>query len=136
MRHGDGSHAHARERAGRGVRAGAAMLVVPLWVGAGARLKIIEALAAKTPVVTTTLGAEGLGLEHDRNVLIGETEAALADAVVRILSDPALASRIAAAGHRHALEHFSEDVVGERMVRLCTEAVANRAAAGNPAPCR
>ena len=116
--------------------AGAAMLVVPLWVGAGARLKIIEALAAKTPVVTTTLGAEGLGLEHDPNVLIGETEAALADAVVRILSDPALASRIAAAGHRHALEHFSEDVVGERMVRLCTEAVANRAAAGNPAPCR
>ena len=40
----------------------ASVLVVPLWVGAGARVKIIEALAARVPVVSTGLGAEGLGL--------------------------------------------------------------------------
>jgi glycosyltransferase involved in cell wall biosynthesis len=55
--------------------------VVPLRAGSGTRLKILEALAAACPVVSTPKGAEGLELAHGEHLLLAESEAELADAV-------------------------------------------------------
>jgi glycosyltransferase involved in cell wall biosynthesis len=97
----------------------ATVLIVPLWVGAGARVKIVEALMAGTPVVSTSLGAEGLGLTHDRHLLIAETPAGLAEATAALMADPGRASRLAATAREFALEHFSLDAVAQRTCDLC-----------------
>ena len=58
--------------------------VVPLWFESGTRFKILEAAASKLPVVTTTLGVEGLKLQHRKDVIIADTPAAFANAVIEI----------------------------------------------------
>lgn len=70
-------------------------LVVPMRSGAGTRLKILEAMAMKRPVVSTALGAEGLDVIHDTNILIGDTPDALASHLITLAENPALGERIA-----------------------------------------
>lgn len=72
--------------------------VVPLRQGAGTRLKILEALALGTPVVSTSKGAEGLELTGGRDLLIADTPAAFAEAVVRVLGDATLRATLGAQG--------------------------------------
>jgi len=72
--------------------------VVPILSGSGTRLKIVEAWAAGTPVVSTPLGAEGLRAEDGRHLLLGDGAAAFGAAVRQVLSDAALAGRVGAAG--------------------------------------
>jgi glycosyltransferase involved in cell wall biosynthesis len=66
----------------------AAVCVVPLRMGGGTRLKILEAMAARCPVVSTTLGAIGLGLGPERDLLIGDTPEEFARQVLSILRSP------------------------------------------------
>jgi glycosyltransferase involved in cell wall biosynthesis len=72
--------------------------IVPLRVGGGTRLKIFEALAMGKPVVSTTLGAEGLELVHDRDAVIADGPDAFSRAVVDLLDDAARRRRIGEAG--------------------------------------
>ncbi len=65
----------------------AAVVVVPLRIGGGTRLKIYEAMAAGKAVVSTTVGAEGLDVSRGRDILIADDPRNFADAVVNILSD-------------------------------------------------
>jgi polysaccharide biosynthesis protein PslH len=67
----------------------AAVSVVPLRIGGGTRLKIFEAMAAGTAVVSTTVGAEGLPLEPGRHLLVADDAVSFAHAVVALLRDPA-----------------------------------------------
>jgi glycosyltransferase involved in cell wall biosynthesis len=67
----------------------ATVSVVPLRVGGGTRLKILESMAAGTAVVSTSIGCEGLGLEPERHLLVGDDAEAFARGVVRLLRDPA-----------------------------------------------
>lgn len=62
-----------------------AVMVVPLLSGSGIRIKIIEALAAGKPVITTTIGAEGLNYTHGKDLLIADTAEAFLDAVKHCL---------------------------------------------------
>ena len=107
----------------------ASALVVPLWAGAGMRVKIVEALFARLPVVSTALGAEGLALESGRDVLLGETPEALGDAIAALLAAPARIDAMAAAGHATAMGRWSLEALAGPMVERCL-AVA-RAAAGS-----
>ncbi len=66
------------------------LVVVPVRYGSGTRLKILEAFAQRMPVVSTTLGAEGLGAEDGVHLLLGDTAPALAEACARLLREPAL----------------------------------------------
>lgn len=75
--------------------AGSAVMVVPLRLGQGQRLKILESLALRTPVVATSKGAEGLAVQHDKHLLIADTPEAFAEAVIRLLKEPALHQRLA-----------------------------------------
>ncbi len=63
------------------------VMVVPLNFGGGSRLKILEAFAAGTPVVSTAKGAEGLDAENERHLLIADTPEAFAAAVIRLHQD-------------------------------------------------
>jgi glycosyltransferase involved in cell wall biosynthesis len=94
----------------------ASALVVPLGIGGGTRLKIVEALALGTPVVSTTIGAQGLGLTNDKHLLLADGAGAFAAAVSRLLADPQLAARLALAGREHVHEHFRWEVLGRELV--------------------
>jgi glycosyltransferase involved in cell wall biosynthesis len=74
--------------------------VIPLLAGSGTRVKILEAWAAGTPVVSTTLGAEGLDCSHEAQLLIADEPQAFADAVSRLLASPQDRMRIGTAGRR------------------------------------
>jgi sugar transferase (PEP-CTERM/EpsH1 system associated) len=106
----------------------AAICVVPLRVGGGTRLKIYEAMAMGVPVVSTTVGAEGLPLRNDEQLLIADTADEQVDAICALLTDRARASRLATAARRHVLEHCSWDAVAESFLAQCPR----RAAADAP----
>jgi sugar transferase (PEP-CTERM/EpsH1 system associated) len=78
------------------------VFVVPLRMGGGTRLKIVEAMAMGLPVVSTTVGAEGLEIRPGENILIADSPSAFVDSVLRLLSDPGLWGRIAEGGRRLA----------------------------------
>ncbi|HEY2067186.1 MAG TPA: glycosyltransferase family 4 protein [Gemmatimonadaceae bacterium] len=74
----------------------AAVFVVPLRIGGGTRLKIYEAMAAGVPIVSTTVGAEGLDVRDREDILLADNPAQFADAVVKLLQQPDLRRSIAA----------------------------------------
>ncbi|MEA3377708.1 MAG: glycosyltransferase [Chloroflexota bacterium] len=83
----------------------ATVFIVPLRLGGGTRLKIIEAMAMGLPVVSTSIGAEGLGISSGENILIADDAASFTERVLQLLSDPELRARIAERGRRLA-EHY------------------------------
>jgi glycosyltransferase involved in cell wall biosynthesis len=80
--------------------AGATCACVPLLAGSGTKYKVLEALSSGLPVACSPLAAEGLDLNHGEHLLVGETDEELAAALVRLLEDGELASRLARAGRR------------------------------------
>ncbi len=75
-----------------------AVFIVPLHAGGGMRVKIIDAWSWALPVVSTTIGAEGLQYQNGHNLLIADDAGSFATAVLRLLQKPELASHIASAG--------------------------------------
>jgi len=94
--------------------------VVPLRKGGGTRLKVLEALALGTPVVSTSKGIEGLALEDGRHVLVADSSADFAAATARLLGEPDLRARLAAAGRQTAREHYDWQASGQRLNELVT----------------
>jgi len=91
----------------------AAVVAVPLRVAGGTRLKIYEAMAAGKAVVSTSIGAEGLDVHHGRDVILADTAAEFADAVVMLVSDESLRQGY----ERAAVELVSQydwPIVGEK----------------------
>jgi polysaccharide biosynthesis protein PslH len=69
-------------------------VIIPLRAGGGTRVKAIEAFAYKKPVVSTTIGVEGIDVQHEKHVLIADTEYIFAESCLRIMTDPALRKRL------------------------------------------
>ncbi|MEI8339951.1 MAG: glycosyltransferase [Verrucomicrobiota bacterium] len=86
--------------------------MVPLLIGGGTRLKIVESLAIGTPVVSTTIGAQGLALENEKQLLLGDSPAEFIAAVSRLLGDTALRKRLSDSGREHVLEHYTWRILG------------------------
>jgi glycosyltransferase involved in cell wall biosynthesis len=93
----------------------AACHIVPLRVGGGTRLKILSSWAMGKPVVSTSVGCEGLAAVDGENILIRDDPSAFAEAVVRVLDDPALGRRLGERGRATAERHYSWNVIGTRM---------------------
>jgi glycosyltransferase involved in cell wall biosynthesis len=87
--------------------AAAAAVVVPLRLGGGTRLKIVEAMAMGRAIVSTTLGAEGIEAVPGRDLLVEDEPAAFADAVNRLLAEPGLAARIGQSARQLAVERYA-----------------------------
>lgn len=82
------------------------VVAMPLRSGGGTRIKLLEALAHERAVVTTTIGAEGVAVEHDRNVMIADDPDAFAQACRTLLYDSARAHRLAIAGRMRVRECY------------------------------
>lgn len=96
----------------------AAATVVPTRAGSGMRVKILEAMAVGLPVVTTTVGAEGIRVVPETHLLIADDVAAFADAAVRLLADPALRARLRAQAHALAAARYDWRVTGATLRAL------------------
>jgi glycosyltransferase involved in cell wall biosynthesis len=94
----------------------AACHVVPLRVGGGTRLKILGSWAMGKPVVSTSLGCEGLAAVDGDNILIRDDPAAFADAVLSVLRDAALARRLGERGRATAERVYAWEVIGRQMI--------------------
>ncbi len=92
--------------------------IVPVRIAGGTRLKILEAMAAGVPVVSTPLGAEGLEVEPGVNILIGETEDEFCDGIVSLSEDPQRWRRLAAAGRALVEAHYDWAAVSKKLVDL------------------
>lgn len=90
---------------------GAAVSIVPLRIGGGTRLKIYEAMAAGTPVVSTTIGAEGLDVRHGANILLADDAAAFAESCLELLADEECRHRITCVARGHVAQNYSWDGV-------------------------
>jgi glycosyltransferase involved in cell wall biosynthesis len=77
-------------------------------VGGGTRLKIYESMAARVPVVSTTVGAEGLAVEDGQTIFLADDPASFADRCLALMEDQDLAARLACAGEALATR-FSWD---------------------------
>lgn len=93
----------------------AALFAVPLRMGGGTRFKIVEAMAAGVPVVSTRLGAEGIPAVDGRELLLADEPEVFAEAVGRIFSDPLLAQSLSREGLSFVRSHFDWSVVGEKL---------------------
>jgi glycosyltransferase involved in cell wall biosynthesis len=99
--------------------------IAPLRYGAGIKGKITEAMAAGLPVVTTAIGAEGIGLQNRVTALIGDSAAELAEAVIELTRDRALHARLAGNALEHARRSYTAVAAGERLIGLL-ESLASR----------
>ncbi len=96
----------------------ARLCVAPLRYGAGVKGKIVTALQAGVPVVTTAIGNEGIQLRDGEDVLLGETPETLAEAMLRLLGDPALCARLSAAGAAAIDQRFSERLARKQLLEI------------------
>jgi glycosyltransferase involved in cell wall biosynthesis len=92
----------------------AQVAVVPIRTGSGTRLKILEALAARVPVVSTTLGAEGLAVTSGTDILLADDVPSFAQAVTSVLTQPDLGCSMSAAGYNLVLHRYDWQGVRER----------------------
>jgi glycosyltransferase involved in cell wall biosynthesis len=104
------------------------MSVVPLRLGGGTRLKILEAMALGTPVVSTSKGADGLGVTDRRDILLADEPSVFAARVVELLGSYELRQRIGAGGRRLVESTYDWQLVGQNLNHLL-EWVASRRAA-------
>ncbi len=100
-----------------------AALIVPVHAGGGMRVKILEALARGLPIVSTTIGYEGIDLTPGEHLLVGDTPQTFAEALIRLLRDPELGRRLAAQGRRVAEERYDWRVVCPAIDHLYTTAL-------------
>lgn len=100
----------------------ASVYVVPLRIGGGTRLKIFEAMAMEKPIVSTTIGAEGLPVTDGRDVLIADTPQTFASAVLRVLNDASFARWLGTNAATKVRNEYAWDRVADCFVGLCERA--------------
>ncbi len=100
---------------------GAAVAIVPLRIGGGTRLKIYEAMAAGTAVVSTSIGAEGLDVHPGADIRIADAPHEFADACLDLLEDNAARVRLARAGRDLVRANFSWERIAERFERVLAD---------------
>lgn len=104
-----------------------AALAAPLRLGAGVRNKVIQAMAAGLPTLTTRRGAEGLSVAHGRELLMADDAPGFAREVVRLLGDDELQGRLSEAGRALVAREHDNDELAERLDHALAEAAGARA---------
>ena len=98
-----------------------AISVAPLRFGGGMKGKIGEAMSFALPVVTTSVGIEGFGLEPGRHALVGDHPRDFADAVIRLLRDRKYLDNVRMAGYQFIRDHYSDVAVRQRVHALFSQ---------------
>jgi len=115
---------------------GPGVLVVPLRVGGGARTRVLEALAAGMPVVSTAVGVDNLGLEPGKHYLRAESPSEFVAAIARLAADRALVRALGRAGVAHVEAGFRWSVLGGRLERIYRAAASAAPGGDRPEPAR
>ena len=100
--------------------------IVPLNVGGGSRLKILESMAAGVPVVSTTLGAEGLQVRDGENILIADGDDRLTKAVIDLVNDEKLRAQIVSGGHALVAERYDWARLGAKLFKCYEHLLSER----------
>jgi len=103
-----------------------AVCVVPLRAGGGTRLKILEAMALGRPVVSTTIGCEGLEVVDGEHLLIADNPEQFAEKTVRLLTDRQLYQHISTNGRQLVETRYDWDKIAGRLMEVYAEVVAQR----------
>jgi polysaccharide biosynthesis protein PslH len=100
--------------------------VVPLREGGGTRLKILEALALGTPVISTRKGAEGLDLADGQDYLLADTPSEFAQTTLELLNNPLLRAKLSAHGQQTVFRKYDWRMIGARLTALITQVTQER----------
>lgn len=100
----------------------AAVSIVPMQTGGGTRLKILEAIALKTAVVSTSKGAQGIEVTHGKDILLADTPRAFSQAVIQLLQDKGQAEELARQGTRLLEAHYTPQAVSAKYEALLQQA--------------
>jgi glycosyltransferase involved in cell wall biosynthesis len=100
------------------------VLVAPIRFGSGTRVKLLDAMACRIPIVTTPQGAEGLPVADGEHVLLADGAADFVEKVNRIKRDPALGRRLVASGAALVAEEYRSIAVQARVARWLDALVA------------
>jgi sugar transferase (PEP-CTERM/EpsH1 system associated) len=95
----------------------ASVCIVPLRAGGGTRLKILEAMAFGRPVVTTSIGCEGLEVRDGQQLLVGDTAEDFARQVLALLREPELRCRISTAARRLVEQHYDWPIIADKLLQ-------------------
>ena len=101
----------------------ATVYVIPLRIGGGTRLKVFEAMAMEKPIVSSSIGVEGLPVADGKDVAIADDPQAFADAVLRLLHDRTCAKRMGRAAGLKVRSQFGWEPVAQSFVRICDLAI-------------
>jgi glycosyltransferase involved in cell wall biosynthesis len=101
----------------------AAVVALPLRIGSGQKHRVFQSLAMEKPVVTTSVGAEGIALEHDATALLSDDPETIARHIVELLRDPDRRARIGKAGRRLVLDRYEWAANYRLLDRVFEEAV-------------
>ncbi|HSI56837.1 MAG TPA: glycosyltransferase [Ideonella sp.] len=101
--------------------AAAAVYIVPLRIGGGTRLKILDALSMSKAIVATPVGAEGLAVEPGRDIVLADSPQDFARQVIRLLKNPLEARRLGRNGRELAERVYDWRVIGQRLRELYQE---------------
>jgi glycosyltransferase involved in cell wall biosynthesis len=93
----------------------ATIFVVPIRFGSGTRLKVLEAFAMGLPVVSTSLGSEGIAYSDGRDIAIADEPARMADIVCRLLDDPERLARMGAEARQTVVQNYDWRVIGRQI---------------------
>ncbi|MAG34702.1 MAG: glycosyl transferase family 1 [Dehalococcoidia bacterium] len=104
----------------------ASAVIVPLWQGAGTRLKVLEALAMGKGVVSTSVGAEGIAAVSGRHLLLAETPPALAEQVVALFQHPDVQDNLGREGRALATARYGWDSLASTLESVYEQASAHR----------
>jgi polysaccharide biosynthesis protein PslH len=104
----------------------AAVVVVPLRMGGGTRLKVLEGLSMKRPMVSTSVGCEGIDVKHEEHLLIADESATFAQAVLRLLDEPTLGATLAQNGHTLVQRRYRWESVVEQLEALYADLARGR----------
>ena len=112
-----------------------AVVIVPLRIGGGTRLKIYEAMATAKAVVSTTVGAEGLDIHHGRDIMLADDARSFAQAVIMLLRDPELRRRYEKAAAETAAR-YDWPAIGERFSEVLQSVAEKKSLAARAIPAR
>lgn len=98
--------------------------IAPLWSGGGTRLKILEAMALGTPVVSTSKGAEGLTIQHGENIMIADKPEIFAEHIVQLLINDELWNRLTTGGRQLVKDRYNWPTVMPDFLGLVEKAKA------------
>lgn len=106
------------------------VIIAPILFGSGTRIKILEAMAYGRAVVSTPMGAEGMGLEDGKHLLLADTMEAFAAALVRVANDPGLRQRLVSNAYRFQQEHYTPAAINRSVAVLLEQSAATASSRG------